>query len=99
MIIKKDKITIDNYLDAIWMERGLSKNSLYSYGRDLKIFSDWLEKQKVSLLDASRRNIQMFLSHRFEQGLSARTTARQLSCFRGFYCYCLKGMLVGCCVR
>jgi integrase/recombinase XerD len=72
------------------MERGLSKNSLYSYGRDLKIFSDWLEKQKVSLLDASRRNIQMFLSHRFEQGLSARTTARQLSCLRGFYCYCLR---------
>jgi len=37
---KENKIIIDSYLDSIWMEKGLSKNSLYSYGRDLKIFSE-----------------------------------------------------------
>ena len=70
--------------------KGLSKNSLYSYGRDLKIFSEWLETKKINLLNASRRDIQMFLSYRFEQGLSARTTARQLSCLRNFYRHCLR---------
>ena len=87
---KENEIIIDSYLDSIWMERGLSKNSLYSYGRDLKIFSEWLEAQKINLLNASRRDIQMFLSYRFEQGLSARTTARQLSCLRSFYRHCLR---------
>ena len=46
---KENKIIIDSYLDSIWMEKGLSKNSLYSYGRDLKIFSEWLEKKKINL--------------------------------------------------
>jgi len=81
---------IDNYLDAIWMEKGLSQNSLDSYGRDLKGFTVWLESQKITLMAVSGREVQRFLSHRFEQGLSARTTARQLSCLRGFYRYLLR---------
>jgi len=89
-----NKITIDNYLDVIWMEKGLSKNSLHSYGRDLKNFSQWLEPQGIKLLSASRSNIQMFLSHRFEQGLSARTTARQLSCLRSFYRHFLRENII-----
>lgn len=89
-----NKITIDNYLDVIWMEKGLSKNSLYSYGRDLKNFSQWLEPLGIELLSASRSNIQMYLSHRFEQGLSARTTARQLSCLRSFYRHFLRENII-----
>ncbi|MCL4138263.1 UNVERIFIED_CONTAM: hypothetical protein GTU68_007071 [Idotea baltica] len=81
---------IDNYLDAIWMEKGLSQNSLDSYGRDLKGFAAWLEPQKLTLLGISGKEIQWFLSHRFEQGLTARTTARQLSCLRGFYRYLVR---------
>ena len=81
---------IDNYLDAIWMEKGLSQNSLDSYGRDLKGFATWLEPQKLTLLSISGKEIQWFLSHRFEQGLTARTTARQLSCLRGFYRYLVR---------
>lgn len=85
-----DQLLIDAYLDAIWMERGLSQNSLESYGRDLKIFTEWLKPQGVNLLNVERRHIQMFLSYRFEQGLSARTTARHLSCLRGFYGHFLR---------
>lgn len=84
------QVLIDNYLDAIWMEKGLSQNSLDSYGRDLKGFATWLEPQKLTLLSISGKEIQWFLSHRFEQGLTARTTARQLSCLRGFYRYLVR---------
>lgn len=72
------------------MEKGLSQNSLDSYGRDLKGFAAWLEPQKLTLLAVTGQNLQWFLSHRFEQGLAARTTARQLSCLRGFYRYLLR---------
>jgi integrase/recombinase XerD len=85
-----DQRLIDNYLDAIWMEKGLSQNSLDSYGRDLKGFVSWLEPQKLTLLNVTGQNLQWFLSHRFEQGVSARTTARQLSCLRSFYRYMLR---------
>ena len=85
-----NQLLIDNYLDSIWMEKGLSRNSLESYGRDLSNFAKWLDPQGIRLLAVVRQNLQIFLSHRFEQGLSARTTARQLSCLRGFYRHFLR---------
>jgi len=85
-----NQLLIDSYLDSIWMEKGLSRNSLESYGRDLSNFAKWLDPQGIRLLAVVRQNLQIFLSHRFEQGLSARTTARQLSCLRGFYRHFLR---------
>ncbi|MFT7267670.1 MAG: integrase/recombinase XerD [Porticoccus sp.] len=85
-----NQLLIDDYLDSIWMEKGLSRNSLESYGRDLRSFAKWLDPQGIKLLAVVRQNLQIFLSHRFEQGLSARTTARQLSCLRGFYRHFLR---------
>lgn len=85
-----DQQLIDNYLDAIWMEKGLSPNSLDSYGRDLKGFSAWLAVQSQHLLAVTGQDIQLFLSYRFGQGIAARTTARQLSCLRSFYRYLLR---------
>ena len=90
VISNANQLLIDSYLDSIWMEKGLSRNSLESYGRDLRSFAKWLDPQGIKLLAVVRQNLQIFLSHRFEQGLSARTTARQLSCLRGFYRHFLR---------
>ena len=90
VISNANQLLIDSYLDSIWMEKGLSRNSLESYGRDLSNFAKWLDPQGIRLLAVVRQNLQIFLSHRFEQGLSARTTARQLSCLRGFYRHFLR---------
>ncbi len=82
---------IDQYLDAQWMEKGLSENTLVSYRRDLAQFSDWLQsEQQLSLLEVSDSHLLAYLGWRIEQGLSARSTARFLSCIRGFYRYQLR---------
>ena len=75
---------IDRYLDAVWMERGLSEHSLAAYRRDLKQFAQWLQSP---LLGAQDYQLQDYLAHRQQQGLSARSMARMLSCLRGFYGY------------
>ncbi|MCV6606216.1 MAG: site-specific tyrosine recombinase XerD [Porticoccaceae bacterium] len=75
---------IDRYLDAVWMERGLSEHSLAAYRRDLKQFAQWLQSP---LLGAEAYQLQNYLAHRQQQGLSARSLARMLSCLRGFYRY------------
>ncbi|WP_353738381.1 site-specific tyrosine recombinase XerD [Porticoccus sp. W117] len=75
---------IDHYLDAVWMERGLSEHSLAAYRRDLKQFANWLQSP---LLNASAYQLQDYLAHRQQQGLAARSIARMLSCLRGFYRY------------
>ena len=82
---------IERYIDAMWMEKGLSENTLSSYRRDLRQFNDWLGKSKgSSITSATRSCLQGYLGARLEQGQSARSTARFLSCARGFYHFLLR---------
>ncbi len=78
---------IDQFLDAVWMERGLSANTLAAYRADLNALSRWLVAQDLGLLDASRENLLGFVAARAEAGARPRSTARQLSSFRRFYRY------------
>jgi integrase/recombinase XerD len=82
---------IERYIDAMWMEKGLSDNSLSSYRRDLRQFHDWLATNKdSSILRADRSSLQAYLGARLRQGQSPRSTARFMSCARGFYHYLLR---------
>jgi integrase/recombinase XerD len=76
---------LDGYLDSIWMERGLSRNTLESYGRDLKYFVHWLQANNETILGASRHQVLDYLTHRVEQGITARSSARALSSIRSLY--------------
>jgi integrase/recombinase XerD len=73
------------YLDAIWMEKGLSQNSLDSYRTDLSLFAQWLQAQGKNLLGVDSSALQRYLAHRLDKKLSSRSSARFLSCVRGFY--------------
>jgi len=82
---------IERYIDAMWMEKGLSDNTLSSYRRDLRQYNDWLGKNKKStIVRADRSELQAYLGARLEQGQSQRSTARFMSCVRGFYRYLLR---------
>ena len=86
IIIKSEKL-IDQFLDAAWVEQGLSKNTLSAYRSDLMIFSAWLKKD---LLIVNREDITGFLANRYDLGMTRRTTARILSSLRRFYGYFLR---------
>lgn len=81
---------IAEYLDAIWMEKGLSGNTQESYRRDLAQFAVWLNQQGQQLISADAAIVQSYLDVRLQQKLSSRTSARFLSCVRGFYRYLLR---------
>ena len=82
---------IERYIDAMWMEKGLSDNTLSSYRRDLRQFNDWLVKHKNSTVTRTDRSeLQAYLGARQQQGQSQRSTARFMSCARGFYRYLLR---------
>jgi len=89
-ISSSDQQLIDTYLDAAWMEKGLGQNTLDAYRRDLHTFGVWLASISQTLVGACGSDVQRYLAHRFEEGLAARSTARQLSCLRGFYRYLLR---------
>jgi integrase/recombinase XerD len=81
---------IDKFLDAIWMERGLSANTLGAYRADLIALKRWLHERGIGLVTASRANLLDFIAWRAEQGAKPRSTARQLSSFRRFFRFLLR---------
>jgi integrase/recombinase XerD len=89
------KSLIDRFLDAIWMERGLSENTLGAYRADLLALNQRLERQSVSLVEAARADILAYIAWRAENGAKPRSTARQLSSFRRFYRYLLREGVIG----
>ena len=82
-----DRTEIERFLDALWMERGLSENTLAAYRNDLNRLAAWLAGGSRQLLTARRQDLLDYLSLRVGEGARPRTTARLLSSLRRFYRY------------
>jgi integrase/recombinase XerD len=89
-IVEQSYLSIDQFIDTIWAEKGLSRLTLDAYQQDLKLFARWLERQQLGLLDASQALILEYLAHRLEQKSAARTNARLLSTLKQFYRFQLR---------
>ncbi len=76
---------IDRFLDVFWSERGVSRNTLTSYERDLRLLCCWLDERKIPLGEASRGDLLEYLAIRVREGAKPATTARLLSSLRRFY--------------
>lgn len=85
-----DHPLIDRFLDALWLEKGLSAHTRDAYRSDLGLFNEWLQARGLQLPSAGREIILDHLAWRMEQGYKARSTARFLSGVRGFYRYLLR---------
>jgi integrase/recombinase XerD len=73
------------YLDYLAVEKGLAKNSLEAYSRDLSAFGAFLAGRRLSTGDAGREDIVAWLGGRRAAGASPRSLARATSALRGFY--------------
>ncbi|MDP2805866.1 MAG: site-specific tyrosine recombinase XerD [Gallionellaceae bacterium] len=86
-----DADLLDEFCDAIWLEDGLSRNTLESYRLDLMKFSDWLSPQGVSILAVTQADIQGFLAHLFtQQKAKASSTSRAISSLKRLFRYLLR---------
>ena len=84
---------LDEFCDALWLEDGLSKNTLVSYRRDLLKVSAWLAQRQHNLFTATHVDLLEFLAQHATQ-LQASSTSRLLSSLRRFYQYALRqGMI------
>lgn len=79
-----DHPLIDRFLDALWLEKGLSDNTRDSYRSDLALFNGWLQERNADLPSAGREVILDHLAWRVENAYKPRSTARFLSGARGF---------------
>jgi integrase/recombinase XerD len=81
MISKTDKkqayILADQFINHLRVERGLSDNTIQSYGHDLIRFLQFIEQKKISPLRAKRDHIAEYIRS-LSPLLSARSIARNL---------------------
>ncbi len=82
-----DRQILDAFIDNIWIEKGLSQNTLDSYRSDLEQFSTWLEKNNLTYIKTSKKEILSYLSFLFQKGLGSKTVARKLSSLKSFFRY------------
>ena len=81
--LETGRTVIDSFLDTLWMERGLSDNTLQAYRSDLYAYNAWLVRRGLSIYTAGATDL---LAYMAQQGtVSVRTSARRLSSLRRLY--------------
>ena len=83
---------VDNFLDHLWAEFGLSSNTVTAYARDLDSFARFLDRRGLATTQAQEADLLEFLAAAVE--LSARTKARRLSALRRYYQYLVRERLI-----
>lgn len=73
------------YLSYLRVERGLAKNSIESYERDLAKLKSWSDGKNLTVLELNRQNLREFIADLARENLSATSVNRIISATRGFY--------------
>lgn len=82
---------IDDFIDALWLEDGLSKNTLAAYRRDLALFAHWMKTERGGALDAARENdLQAYMGVRLSDKGKATSANRRLSVFKRYFRWALR---------
>ena len=90
-----DLAVIERFADLLWMERGLSANTLAAYQSDLRAFSRWLGRERGrGLVAAERLDLLDYLAVLSLAGRKPRSAARVVSCLRQFYQHLLRQGLI-----
>lgn len=84
-----DAAELDTFIDHLWLEDGLSRNTLESYRQDLTTFAFWLANQNRQLLTVDQADIQQYLAVKFPQS-KPRSIGRLIASLRRFYRFLLR---------
>ena len=80
---------IDQFIDALWLEEGLSKNSLSAYRRDLSLLAGWLAQQGMALDAALEHHLNAYFSLR-HASTKATSANRRLTVFKRYFRWALR---------
>ncbi|MBX3244377.1 MAG: site-specific tyrosine recombinase XerD [Acidobacteria bacterium] len=80
---------VREYVSFLRAEKGLAKNSLEAYERDLRKLAAWSEKNSFELLELTRQDLREWLIDLSRQKISENSKRRLISAVRGFYKFLL----------
>lgn len=90
---KKDHL-LRSFLDSLYIEKGLSKNTVSSYKNDITSFSSWCDKEHLDRLKITDLNLNNYISNLFSIGLKSSSINRKISSIKHFYLFLLKKKVI-----
>ena len=90
---KKDHL-LRSFLDSLYIEKGLSKNTVSSYRNDISSFSSWCDKEHLDRLKITDLNLNNYISNLFSIGLKSSSINRKISSIKHFYLFLLKKKVI-----
>lgn len=90
---KKDHL-IDSFLDSLYIEKGLSNNTVSSYKNDIKSFFLWLDENSFNPLNINALDANNYVSKLFGDGLKSSSVNRKISAIKSFYIFLQKKKII-----
>ena len=90
---KKDHL-IDSFLDSLYIEKGLSNNTVSSYRNDIKSFLLWIDKNSSNPLSINDSDANNYISKLFRDGLKSSSVNRKISSIKSFYTFLQKKKII-----
>lgn len=88
-LLQQNTDLINEFLEHLWLEKGLSDNTLSAYRNDLNQFNQYLVDQQQSFSTCADLDIEGFIANRIDKGISHRSNARSISSIKRFFKYLL----------
>ena len=85
--------SIDSFVDALWLEDGLSANTLAAYRRDLTLYAQWLGEQGLALTDSTETHLNGYFAAK-HAATRATSANRRLSVFKRYFHWALRERLI-----
>ncbi|MDA9866790.1 site-specific tyrosine recombinase XerD [Gammaproteobacteria bacterium] len=90
---RKDHL-IDSFLDSLYIEKGLSNNTVSSYKNDIKSFFLWLDENSFNPLNINASDANNYVSKLFGDGLKSSSVNRKISAIKSFYIFLQKKKII-----
>ena len=88
--IKRDHL-IESFLDSLYIEKGLSQNTVQSYKNDITSFAFWVDESiNLPLVRISKIDINKYIAQLFKNGLKSSSVNRKISTIKSFFIFLLK---------
>ncbi len=84
---------VDAFIDALWLEQGLSKNTLSAYRRDLSLYGTWLKVRNKVLTQATEGDLNGYFAAQ-HSSTKATTANRRLTVFKRYFRWALREHLI-----
>ena len=89
--LNKEDANLRSFLDHLYIEKGLSQNTVKAYETDISAFINWIkENTKLKLIDIKEENINKYISYLFELNLKSSSVNRKISSIKSLYMFLVK---------